>query len=43
MAAMSILFHKNSKKVMKIVGGVVALLVGLSMILLYAPGFVTLF
>jgi hypothetical protein len=39
---MSILFHKKSKKVMGVVFGIVGVLVVTSMILLYAPGILSL-
>ena len=36
---MSILFHKKSRKIVKGAFAVVAVLIALSMVLLYAPGF----
>jgi len=40
---MSFLFHKKGRKVMANVWKVIALLVAISMILLYAPGLLQLF
>ena len=37
---MSFLFHKRTKKVMKVVWGVIAVLIIVSMILFFAPGLI---
>ncbi len=39
---MSFLFHRNTKKVMKYLWGVIAVLVILSMVIFFAPGLVSL-
>jgi hypothetical protein len=39
---MSVLFHKKSRKAMKVIFGIVGVLVVASMILLYAPGILAL-
>jgi len=36
---MSILFHQKSKKTIKVVFGFLAILIAISMVFLYAPGF----
>jgi hypothetical protein len=40
---MSLLFHKNSRKIMKRLFAVIGIVVAASMILLYAPGLIQLF
>lgn len=40
---MSFLFHKRTKKVVKVVWAVVAVLVILSMVVFFAPGLVNMF
>ncbi len=38
---MSFLFHTKTKRVLRVVWGVVAVLVSLSMVIFFAPGLVT--
>ncbi|HRY31330.1 MAG TPA: hypothetical protein P5328_03015 [Candidatus Paceibacterota bacterium] len=40
---MSFLFHKKGRKIMSNIWKIIALLVAISMILLYAPGLVRIF
>lgn len=40
---MSFLFHKRTKKIMRVFWGVVAVLVIVSMVLFFAPGLTNLF
>ncbi len=38
---MSFLYHQRTKKILKVVWGVVAVMVSLSMVIFFAPGLVT--